>query len=79
MTTEALPRRGQRDLLSAAVEQADPEFTLEFGHRRRQRRLHHVNAVCGPGEAELTGDGDEVFELAQFHGDHIISDRDDSY
>jgi hypothetical protein len=64
---ERLPDRGEADRPPGPVEQVLPDLALEPPDLRADAGLGDVDARCGPGEARLLGDGDEVLELAEFH------------
>ena len=49
------------------VQKGLAQFAFEFLDLRADGRLSDVHAVGGSGEVRLVGDGQEVFELAQFH------------
>jgi hypothetical protein len=65
MLAKLLACRCQPDLLSRPVEQLDRQLVLELLDGGRQRRLHDVHPLGGPGEAHVLGDRDEVLQLAQ--------------
>ena len=73
---EDLAGRRQRDLAFGTVEQFDAKFLFQPADRCREGRLHNVYPLGGPGEVQLGGDGDEVLQVAEFHGDHSIANRD---
>src|SRR6185312_2793101 len=64
---EDLTGSGECDLTPGPVEQRYAKLFLELGDRHRQCRLHDVNPLGGPGEAQFGGHGDEVFEVTQLH------------
>jgi hypothetical protein len=49
------------------VEQRDAQLPLQPADLLAHRRLSDVQALGGPAEMPLLGDGDHVAELAQFH------------
>ena len=58
---------GQRDAAAGAFQQPDPEPPFELPDRPRQRRLRDPEALRGPPEVQLLGDGDEVPQLPRLH------------
>ena len=50
-----------------ALEECDPEFALELGHRLRESGLGDVLARRGAGEVLLVGQGHQVAQLAKLH------------
>jgi hypothetical protein len=60
---------GQLDPLGGALEQAGAQLPLHRLDHGGDAGLDDVQTGRGAGEAALLGDGDEVFEVAQFqHG-----------
>jgi hypothetical protein len=61
---------GHRELQAArvAVEQHDAQLFFELANGRGQRRLRHVQALCGAVKVERLRKDDELPQLAQFHG-----------
>ena len=57
---EAFPGRGEPNVAGGAVEQRHPELTLEPADLLADRRLHDVQSLRRPPEAQLVGDGDEI-------------------
>ena len=72
---ENLPGVGEKALAgfgkgyptAVALEQGYPKLAFQGLDLLGQRRLADVQALGGPGEVELFGDGDEVAQMAQFH------------
>jgi hypothetical protein len=56
-----------------AIEQAATKFGFELLDLLRERRLRDVAFFRGPGERAGVGDGTEVAELVEFHGEKVIS------
>jgi hypothetical protein len=56
----------QLDTPGRSNDERDPKLTLEVADSTRQRRLRHVQTLCGAAEVELLRDGDEVPQLPQF-------------
>ena len=56
-----------------AIQQAEAEFVLKVADLCAQGRLREVQVHCGAAEAELFCDGDEITEMAQFHGGRAYS------
>jgi hypothetical protein len=54
------PGRGQRNVLSATVEQLHAKRSFELTDLLAQRRLRGTQACSRAREAELLGDGNEV-------------------
>ena len=59
---------GERDAPLRAVEQPDPELLLELADLLADGGLRHVQALGGPAEMEFLSDGDEIPQVAKFHG-----------
>ena len=55
---------GELHLAGIAHEQLGGQFVLKGADRRRQGRLHDVDATGSAGEVHLLGDGDEMLQLA---------------
>jgi hypothetical protein len=51
----------------AAAEERDAEGILELANLLAQGGLGDVEALGGPGEIALLGDGDDIPEMAKFH------------
>ena len=61
----ALPRLGDPDVASRAIEQLDPEYVLERGDRARHRRGRKLQAARRRGEAFFFSDRDVYLELME--------------
>ncbi|ANZ41521.1 hypothetical protein BBK82_41800 [Lentzea guizhouensis] len=59
---------GELDLAGGAVQQGHAELGLQLLDLLGQRRLGHVQAFGGAAEVPFLGDGDEVAQVAEFHG-----------
>src|SRR6202044_3237661 len=66
------PRGRQRDVMGAALQQPDPELTLQPLHLLAQRGLHDVLARRGAAEVQLLGEDNEITKLAQLHACHHL-------
>ena len=64
---ERRPGGGQRDVVGAAFQQADAQFTLEPLHLLAQRRLHDVLLGSRATEVQFLAQGHEVAKLTQLH------------
>jgi hypothetical protein len=64
---EHRPGRGQSDGVGAAVQQPDPQLTLQPLNLLTQRRLHDVLAGRRTAEVQFLGQRHEVAKLAQLH------------
>ena len=62
------PGVGQVDAAGGAAQQRHPQLGLELPDLLGQRRLGHVQALGGPAEVPLLGDGDEVAQVTKLHG-----------
>ena len=58
---------GEPHRLARPVEQGLAELFFQGADLRADARLADVDALRRPGEVRRLGDGDEVFELPQFH------------
>src|SRR5688500_10640065 len=65
---------GQADAARMAHEQLGVDLALQRLDLLAERRLLHVELLRRPRDVALAGDGDEVPEMAQFHG-HPLPDR----
>ena len=63
---------GQADAARMAHEQGGVDLALERADLLAERRLLHAQLLGRARDVALMGDGDEVAEMAQFHG-HIDS------
>ena len=68
VSQERLAGRGELDAAAGAVQQPASELILEPRDLLAQGRLGDVQASRRTAEVKLLGDGDEVTQLAQFHG-----------
>ena len=59
---------GQRHATRMAHEQLGVDLALQRLDLLAERRLLHVELLRRPRDVALAGDGDEVAEMAQFHG-----------
>ena len=64
---EHRPGSSQRDVVRAAVDEADAQLTFEPLHLLAQRRLDDVLPLRCPAEVQLLGQRHEIAELAQLH------------
>jgi hypothetical protein len=64
---ERRPRGSQRDVMGAALQQLDTQFTLQPLHLLAQRGLHDVLPRRGAAEMQLLSQDNEVTKLAQLH------------
>ena len=64
---EDAPGVGQRDVLSATLEQGHADGFFELAYLLAQRRLRGAESRSRAREAELLGDGHEVAEMSEFH------------
>ena len=64
---EHRPGSGQRNMVRAALDEADPQLTFQPLHLLAQRRLHDVLPLRSPAEMQLLGQRHEVAELTQLH------------
>ena len=64
---EHRPGSSQRDVVRAAVDEADAQLTFEPLHLLAQRRLDDVLPLRCPAEVQLLGQRYEIAELAQLH------------
>jgi hypothetical protein len=67
------PGPGQRDAAAIALQQCDAKAALELLDRPGQRGLGDAEALGGPAEVQLVGDGDEVPQLAGLHDVHATA------
>lgn len=58
---------GQRDLASAPFEQSRAQSPLQLLDAAADRRLRHVEALCGAPEMQFIGDSEEGAQLLQIH------------
>ena len=57
------------DAALGAVEELDAELLLELADLLAYCRLRDVQALRRAAEVQLLGDGDEVPQVTEFHGD----------
>ena len=69
---EGAPGIGQPDAARMAHEQGRVDLLFQRLDLLRQRRLLHVQLLRRARDVALTGDGDEVAEMAEFHLDIYI-------
>ena len=62
---------GEANGAAEAIEEAAAEFGFEFENLLGERRLGDVAFFRGPGKGGGVGDGAEVAELVEFHGEVI--------
>jgi hypothetical protein len=63
------PGGGQPDPSGDALENGKPELLLEKPDLPRQRRLGDVKSLRGTMEMLALGNGNEIADATQFHGD----------
>ncbi len=68
MLIESRARRSQLHPALAALKQRNLHLLLETDDLLAQRRLGDVEPGCRPSEVKLLGDGDEITEVPQLHG-----------
>jgi hypothetical protein len=66
-TDQRPPGLGQRHSAWQPLQQRDPDLSLERPQLLGQRRLRHEQALGGPGDAVLVGDGDQRPEVPKVH------------
>jgi len=66
---------GKADRAAEAIEEAAAEFRFELENLLGKGGLRDMAALGGPGERASVGDGGEVAELMEFHGERDIRDR----
>jgi hypothetical protein len=65
----------EQDVVAAAVEQRHVHLGLELADLLTERRLRRAQPAGGTCEVQFLGDGDEVTEMPQFHGEQARRDR----
>jgi hypothetical protein len=65
---ERAPGVGEADAARVAHEQRRIDLELQRAYLLGERRLLDVQLLRGARDVALAGDGDEVAEMAQFHG-----------
>jgi hypothetical protein len=60
--------RRQRDSFAPSVEQLYPKFAFQIVDLLTERRLRNVQPIRGVREVQLLGGSDEVFKMAELHG-----------
>ena len=73
--SQELSGRSELDPTGSAVEERDAELRFQAPDLLRQRGLRHVQPVRRPAEVELLGDGKEVAQVSQLHGERVSSRR----
>ena len=65
---EQLARFRQPHPALAALKQLRADIGFQHLYGMTERWLAYVQTLCGTGEVQFFGDGDEVFQVAEFHG-----------
>ena len=61
------PGGAEDDAAADPMEQLNPELALEIGDRLGERGLRDMQLLCGPAEAVVIDDRQEVLELPRVH------------
>jgi hypothetical protein len=66
------PGGGQRDMVGAALQEADAQLALQSLHLLAQGRLDDVLALGRPAEVQFLGQRHEVAQLPKLHARHQV-------
>jgi hypothetical protein len=73
MVEEDAPRLGELDAPAVAEEELSADRALELQDLLRETRLSDVEAFCCSPEMKLLGHRDEVPELTEIYGWHLLT------